>query len=399
MALRVKSIDEETSELADIYDDLIKPKKIFRNHNNKLYLALRAYAAGKVGLTDAALALHNKFDPLYCEDIDLYSTAKLVGTDFRKGSGSLLRITITNTDSVGAKIFYAGTYGYQSSSGMVFSFELPSDYAFNAEEERTVIAISSEKGRFEVGSNAAIKLFRSDNTSIDSFFSFSCEDNSGLLGYEDETPFDFRTRILNDADRQDHIKELEIKIRNLPGILECTLVMNEDTVQHEYDSLMLAPKELLITITGSPTDEIAKLVCETVLYDTHQIDPSLVVYYYNDSYINGRRPVYYRFHDTTNFSLAVSYQYDPDMFKTTQIENAIQALFKPYTRMSTYLPLFNENDAYMVLQNLALHGVTILNVDIFNEQDESVSYVRIPKTRLPRLLGISFSSIESGGLL
>jgi len=398
MALRAKSIDEETAELADIYDSLVAPKKIWRNHDNKLYLILRAQAAGNVGLTNAALALHNKFDPLYCEDIDLYSTAKLVGTDFKKGSGSLLRITITNTSLTEAEILYAGVYNYTASSGMIFSFELPNDYSFNAEEEKIVTAVSREKGKFMVGNNANIRLFRSDSASISATFSFSCEDNSGRLGYEDETPFDFRTRILNDADRQDHIKELELKIRNLPSILECNLVMNEDTVQHEYDSLVLDPKELLITITGSPTDELAKLVCETVLYDTHQVDPSLAVYYYNDLYINGRRPVYYRFHSTADFSLTISYQYDSSKLKPAQIEDAILTLFKPYTQMSTYLPLFNENDAYKVLQNLALPNVTILNVDILNAQNENVSYIRIPKTRLPHLTGISFSTVELGGV-
>jgi len=399
MALQVKSLDEETNELADIYDELIKPKKLFRNHNNKLYLALRAFAAGKAGLMDAALALHNKFDPRYCEDIDLYSTAKLVGTEFKKGSGSLLYITVTNTSQQQSYVLYAGTYNYQSSSGMIFSFELPTDYSFDPEEEKLVIAVSSEKGKFEVTSSADIALFRTDNDPINKNFSFSCQDNAGQLGYEDETPFDFRTRILNDVDRQDHIKELEIKIRNLPGILECTLVVNEDTVQQEYDSIMLAPKELLIMITGSPTDDIARLVCETVLYDTHQTDPSLVTYYYNDSYINGRRPVYYKFHDTTDFSLSISYEYNSDTLKPALIEAAMLGLFKPYTCMATHLSLFNEHDAYKILQNLDMPGVVILNVDVFNDQNEDVPYIRIPKTRLPHLTGISFSAVVSGGAL
>jgi hypothetical protein len=160
MALKVKSIDEETTELADVYDSLIAPKKIWRNHNNKLYLILRAYAAGKVGLNDAALALHNRLDPRYCEDLDLYSTAKLVGTDFKEGKGSQLHITIVNKSVGEQKTFAAGVYHYSSASGMVFSFEAADDYAFDGGEEKTVSAVSNGKGAYPVGAVGGIKLFR-----------------------------------------------------------------------------------------------------------------------------------------------------------------------------------------------------------------------------------------------
>jgi len=396
MALRVKSIDEETSELADVYDGLMQPKKLFRSHNNKLYLALRAYAAGKVGLTDAALALHNRFDPLYCEDADLYSTAKMVGTEYKRGTGSILRITVFNKNIGESKILAAGIYNYLSASGMVFAFQLPNDWEFNPEETKVVMAISREKGSFPVDDIASIKLFRSDSGSIDSAFLFSCESNNGQLGYPDETPFDFRTRILNDANRQDHIRELELKIRNLPNIFECNIVINDDVSPQEYDGLTLAPKELLITITGVPTDEIANLVCEHVVYDTHQVDPGDVVYYCNELLLNGRRPVYFRYHDTTDFSLAITYQYDADKLKTTQVEDAINGLFRPYTRMVTHQSEIAEKDIYKLLDKLNLPNVKILNADIVNSDSEQVPFVRVPKTKLPRLTGIVFTAVERG---
>jgi len=398
MALRVKSIDEETTELADVYDDLMKPKKLFRSHNNKLYLALRAYAAGKIGLNDAALALHNRFDPLYCEDIDLYSTAKIVGTEFKQGTGSILRITILNKSSSSSNILTAGTYNYLSASGTIFSFQLSNDLEFSPEESRVIMAISREKGSFPVDDIASIKLFHSDNNTIDPAFLFSCESNTGQLGYPDETPFDFRTRILNDASRQDHIRELELKIRNLPNIFECNIVINDDVMPQEYDGLMLAPKELLITITGVPTNEIANLVCGHVVYDTHQIDPNDVVYYYNELLLNGRHPVYYRYHDTTDFSLAITYQYDASKLKPTQVESAINSLFKPYTRMVTHQDEVAEKDIYKLLENLNLPNVKILNADIFNSGGGQVPFVRIPKTKLPRLTGIIFTAIEWGSM-
>jgi hypothetical protein len=397
MALKSKSIDEETTELADVYDGLITPKKLWRDHNNKLYLILRAYAAGKVGLNDVALALRNRYDPLYCEDIDLYATAKLVGTDFKKGTGSLLRITVLNKDAEERKVFASGVYNYQSASGTVFSFETADDYVFDPEETKVISAISQVKGSYEVNSNADIKLYRSDGAAIDKAFVFSCEDNAGQLGYPDEDTFDFRTRILNDADRQDHIKELELAIRNLPNIFECNLMFNSKTEPVEYDGLTLLPRELLITITGVPTGRIAELVAEEVCYATHKVSDDQVVYYENPLYVGGKYPVYFKYHDKVDFSLAITYQYDSTKLKPVQVEDAINALFKPYTRMVTHIDTFGEETAYKVLSNLNLPNVKILDADVFDNSGEEVPYVRIPATRLPHLTGIVFMPVDTGG--
>jgi hypothetical protein len=396
MALKSKSIDEETTELADVYDGLIAPKKIWRGHNNKIYLILRAYAAGKVGLNDAALALRGRFDPLYCDDYDLYSTAKLVGTDFRKGTGSLLRITVFNRDTEEQKTLAAGVYNYQSATGTVFSFEIADDYAFDPEETKVVFAISRSKGSYEVGANADIKLYRSDGKAIDGAFVFSCEDNSGHLGYPDEDAFSFRTRILNDADRQDHIKELELAIRNLPNIFECNLKFNGRVEPVDYDGITLQPKELLITITGVPTGEIARLVAEEVCYATHKINDEQVVYYENPLYADGKYPVYFKYHDRTDFSLSITYQYDHTKLKTTQVEDAVHALFKPYTRMVTHIDVFSEETAYKVLSSLNMPNVKILDADVLDSGGEGVPYIRIPATRLPHLTGIAFTPVDTG---
>jgi hypothetical protein len=396
MALKSKSIDEETTELTDIYDGLIAPKKVWRDHNNKLYLILRAYAAGKVGLNDVALALRNRYNPLYCDDLDLYSTAKLVGTDFKKGSGSLLRITIFNKDTEEQKILTAGTYSYQSATGMVFSFETANDYSFDPEEIKIVFAISQSKGNYEVGANTDIKIYRSDGLVIDAAFVFSCEDNNGQLGYPDEDAFDFRTRILNDADRQDHIKELELAICNLPNIFECNLKFNGKTEVAEYDGIALQPRELLVTITGVPTSEIARLVVEEVCYATHKINDEQVVYYENSLYVDGKYPVYFKYHDKTDFSLSVTYQYDSTKLKAAQVEDAINALFKPYTQMVTHIDTFSEETAYKALSALNMPNVKILDADVLNSSGEGVPYIRIPVTRLPNLTGIVFTPIDTG---
>jgi hypothetical protein len=390
-----KSLDEITDIISDTYDDIIKPRKIWRNNRNKLYLIFRACAAGIKLILDAVLTVRYKFDPLYAAKSDLYSIAKLVGTDFKKGKGSLIRITIVNQDSTESKLFKAGIYEYTSSSGMVFSFENPGDYLFSPEEQRIVFAVSSIKGSYHVGDNAYISLVRTDGDSIDSSFIFSCEDNSGQLGYPDEDEAAFRDRILNDADRQDHIKELELKIRNLPGILECCLKLNESTEAVEYDGITLAPLELLVTLNGAPTGEIAELVARYTLYATHESDPNMVVYYENDLYVNGRYPVYYRYFTFVDFSLDITYQYDAEKLKSAQVEIEIAAVLSRFTHTAFYIDIISEIVLYDILREIKLPNLAIMNVDIV-VGGEQVPYIRIPKTRLANLTGIMFHPIEGG---
>jgi len=396
MALEVRSIDEELTRLADIYDDLIAPKRIKRTNNNKLYLLLRAVAAGNVGLNDTAIALHDRFNPRSCEETDLYSVAKLVGTDFMKGKGSLLDITVTNVEEE-TKTLPIGIYKYKSPSGDMFTLDIINDITLEPLGSSIVTAVSDEKGVFPVNRISSIQVTREDETDIDEALTFSCEDNGNQLGYDDESTVDFRARILNDTERKDAIKKLELAIRNLPTIFECTLVFNSEVNDQEYDGITLKGKELLIVITGAPSNEIARHCSELTVYDTHMVDPDKVVWYENDLYINGKRPVYYTNHAAFDFSLAVEYQYAPNRVRPIQVEAAITALFKPYMNSKQFISMFSEKDAYSVASKLDLVGVTILNIDIINSDGEVVPFVNIPKTRLPNLTGIEFTAREAGG--
>jgi hypothetical protein len=391
MSLKVKSIDEELINLADIYDSLIAPKKIWRNNNNKLYLLLRAIAAGNVSLNDTAIALHNRFNPALCDDIDLYSLTKITGTDFLKGKGSLLDINVTN-DGTETKVLPAGVYTYQVPNGAVFSLNIVNSITLDPLESGRVTAISVEKGVYPVGDISSIKLSREDGEDIDGAFNFSCEDNSNQLGYEDETSAEFRARILADTEKGDILAKLESDIKNLPIILECNLIFNDSVYARDYDGITLAAKELLIVLTGVPTNEIARLVSEAVIYDTHQADPDKVVWYENGLYVNGRRPVYYTNHQYSDFSIKVNYQYSSRHIKPIQIETAITGLFKSYKAPRKHIDIFAEKDAYSVISGLNLPSLIILNIDIVNSDGEVSPFVRIPKTRLPRLTGIEFLS-------
>jgi hypothetical protein len=396
MAVTAKSLDEIVTEIVDAYDELIAPARIHRSNDNKLYLIFRAVARGVKLLNDVALAVTHRFNPLYCADEELYSTAKLVGTDFKQGAGSLLRITIQNPDLVSTHTLEAGTYDYTSVSGMVFSFTLSEAYCFNPGEIKVVSAISRLKGSYRVEDNTRIKLTRSDGSSTDPALLYSCADNQFQLGYPDEDAYAFRTRILEDADRQDHLKELELRIRNLPNIFECNLVFNPGEEDAEYDGMTLAPLELLIIVTGAPTNDLARLVVEDVCYQTHREDPAKVVYYENPLYVNGKYPVYYIEHRACEFSLEIMYQYDAQKLKAAQVENEINRLLSGYTNAVTYIEKVSEGDMYAALKDLQIPNVQILDINLMVDGVQS-PYLLIPRTKIPRLTGVTFQALEQGG--
>jgi hypothetical protein len=401
MALLHKSTDELVTEMVDTYDGLLKennpskPIRVWRNKNNKLYMVFIAMGAGFSHILDAALALRNRFNPLHCDDSDLQSTALMVGTSPQLGSGSILSITVMNKSTTEQKMFPAGIYNYMSVSGMLFYFHRPNDYLFDPGEAIRLSAISRERGSFHVTQISNIKLFRSDGQAVDSVFAFSCADNSGQLGYPDEDMFAFRQRILSDGNRQDHIKELELKIRNLPNIFECNLIYNQNVQPLEYDGITLSPMEMLVVITGVPTDEMARLVVEDVIYMTHQVDEDNVVYYENMCYINGRVPVYYTGHTTTDFALEITYRYDQQKLKSEQVENVINELLDRYVHAVTHVDVINEQTFYALLGNLDLPNTVVLDIDVL-VSGEQVPYVMVPKTRLPHLTGVTFHPVELG---
>jgi hypothetical protein len=398
MDIFTASLDEITTGMVDVYDGLIAPKKVYRNNHNKLYLVFKSIAAGYTKIIDAALALRYRFNPLYCDDADLYSTSAMVGTQMKLGTGSLLWITITNSSDQ-QNTLPSGTYRYTSSSGMDFTFQQSIDALYDGLEARMVTAVSVEKGAYPVTGVQSMAIRRDDGGDIPADFVFSCQDNSGQLGYGDETPFEFRQRILSDADRQDHLKELELKIRNLPNIFECNLILNTEATVETYDGITLQPFELLIVVTGSPTDDMARLVAQDCLYATNSdtAHPEQVVYYANDLYHNGKYAVYYHLHKTTDFTLDITYQYDRLKLRDEQVEDAINLLLNRYRRMVTHVDTITEATIYNTLSVLNLPNVSILDVNIGFE-GAPVSYLRVPRTRMPNLTSVTFTAVEEGSV-
>lgn len=390
--LTSKSIDEITGLIVDTYDELVKPKRVFRSVNNKLFLQFRGIAAGYGVIQDAALSLHSKFDPEQCSDDDLYSTAKMVGTDFKQGKGSFLEIAVVNSD-VGSKTLFAGTYVYTSVDGIEFTFTLGVDSVFDPAEEKIVTAVSTQKGAFKVSTLSSIAISRADFAAIDPAFLFSCSDNSSSLGYADETAWDFRVRINTDTTRQDQLKELELAIRNMPNILECNLMLNQSPDPATYDGVDLDPYQLLVVITGVATDEIASMIANAVLYTTKMVDPGKVVYHYSDNYVDGKYPVFYKNHEFKDYDVVLDYRYDSSMVIAVNVEAEITAALAKYKNASTRVDVLTEDMIYNDVTALNIVSVRLLNVTL-KVGGVEVGYIDFPKTRLPNMATLTFNATD-----
>jgi hypothetical protein len=398
MALTVKSIDEITESFADEYDALIKPKKLWRNHNNKLYLILRSVASGYKVLLDAVLALRNRFNPQYCEDGDLRDAMLMVGETIIPGKKSLLQVTVSNDSISEDRILSAGEYRYSSASGEVFGCVLQNDVVFAPLAVQVILLASEHIGDFPVSDIADLKLARKDGKTVDPNFSFSCLDNAGSRGRTEESLASVRQRILHDNMRQDAIRETEQAIKRIATIYECNLLFNSGIEEYEYDGVTLAPRELLIVITGVPSQELADTVVKYTYYATHMVTPAMVVYHYDDLLAGGKHPVYYKFHDKEPFYLFISYKYDRVYLKQEQVESEINKVFAKYKNYLTHIDAITEPLLYNDLAEVRIPGFSVIKIYIQTMQDGelvSVPSVEISKTRLPELQSITYYAEDS----
>ncbi len=387
------SFDEMVTKIEDAFDASIAPKSIVRSNNNKLHLMFKADAAGYEVLHKTALSLMQRFDPLLCDDTDLEDTARIVGTERRSGKASVVPITVTNTSTVDTVTLYAGVYQFISVDGEVFSFTVALDTSFAPEELFTYYAISANFGAYEVTDILNASVARQDSATINSNFSFSTTANQSYLGFGEESLEDFRKRLTETVERDDTVKEIEEAISALPTIYACNCVFNPLLTPKVYDGITLAAKELLIVVTGIVPDEVAEIVAKYSHYTTHIVDSADVVYYLNSRYIDGKYPVYFTYHDTTDFTVQVEYSYNSGSIKSDQVEAIFDALLRKYQIANTHVDTITERDIYNRLDEDTPQSVTVLNVSLLVSGAE-VPYVNVPKTRIPHLTAISYTKTD-----
>nr|DAO97410.1 MAG TPA: baseplate wedge protein [Caudoviricetes sp.] len=387
--MQLKTFNEILTEICDCFDSLISPKSIARTNTNVIYLIFKAIAKGYEVINNVCVTLSNKFNPASCSDEDLESVAQLVGTERLLGSGSGLYIKGTNT---GAKeiTLPAGYYHYALDDNTIFTFEVLSDTLIPRGESATFFSVTDNYGSFPVTEQSSIQVY--SDSAIPSGLTFSCTDNSALLGTKDETNTEFRNRILADTLRQDSLAELQLALRNLPYIFDARVYFNNSFTSATYDGVTIPPYNMAIFYSGEARSEIAELVASKGIYPTVQTADSIELNYLNTVFASGKYTVYVIPFKKTQYSVKVTYKADSVYADVESIELAIRANLLSKMNTQIHSDVINEADIYNTIEKMGVAGAKILNVDLFVDGSE-VKYVNIPLSRIPELTVVSFSLV------
>lgn len=381
--MEIKTFNTILTEICDYFDVLISPKRITRSNSNVIYLMFKAVAKGYEVIHNVVVTLSHKFDPAYCSDEDLVSTAMLVGTEKLKGSYSGLQITLTNNSAV-AKTLPAGTYYYELDANTKFYFTVDSAESIASSGTKTVIALTDKVGVYPVTAQTSIEI----KDALPSEITASCLDNNALLGAWEESNLDFRKRILSDTARQDLFSELEMKIKNLPYVFDCSLKFNDTTSSVSVGSITVPPFHLLVLISGEPRAEIAEIISKYGIYPTTEVDSDDFVEYENDVFISGSYKVYYTLFSEYEYTANVIYKADENFISASQAEEKIRAHLLVTMNSNVRKANITENDIYNSLENLNLDGVEILAVELYVNSNR-VQYVAVPQDKLSKLTSVN----------
>lgn len=385
------TFNESLTKLCDDFDELILPRKIARSNTNIIYLLFKAIAKGYEIINNVCVVLRNKFDPANCSEEDLVSVASLVGTEKLQGSASGLEIVIKNTGTSTATML-AGTYRYKLDDDTSFIFELIEDLTLTAGSTSSIISMSEHIGTYPVTEQAEITVTSESSNEIPSDIKFSCLNNAGLLGTPAETNLAFRERILTDVTRQNTIKELELKLKNLPYLYDAKIIFNDTTESVVVGSYTLPPFYMLIFFSGSVRTEIAEVVAEGAVYPTLETNDSIELQYISDVFINGYYPVYVVPFERLNYVIDVDCDVDTTYISLEKAHSEIEAFLESNFRAQIHKDYVKEEDIYNKLKELNVSGINILNIEI-KYNNAVVPYIAVPPSAIPYLQDVTFPEV------
>lgn len=388
--MEIKTFDTILTEMCDYFDSLIAPRTIARTDTNVIYLILKAISKGYEVINNVCVALSHKFDPANCSVEDLDSVASLVGTERLQGSASGLHILVNNTKDE-ALTLPAGTYTYVQNDDVSFSFDVLTDTEIEAQSYVTFIAMSDSIGQYPVTEQSSITIETDEE--VPDGITFSCTDNSNLLGRLAETDLEFRKRILEGYDGQDSVVELENTLRNLPYLFDCKVRFNNTEVTQIYDSIEVPPFTAIIFFSGEAREEIADIIANKLICTTVRTEDSVAVRYVSSSLYTGYQDYYLIPFRKLNFGIEIKYKLNEQYLSVNEAKEAMtKALNLAFISEAHDTNYITENDVYSVLSNLDLAGLVILDVNLL-ENEQVKSYIEVPVSKVPALSSITYTRV------
>jgi hypothetical protein len=243
--------------------------------------------------------------------------------------------------------------------------------------------MSEKIGSYPVTAQDDIKVEYSGGN-IDNNIKFSCTDNSSLLGVTAETDLAFRKRILSDTTRQDTIKELELKLKNLPYLFDAKVIFNNTLNSVTVGAYTLPPFYMIIFYSGSPRNEIAEVVASSNIYPTFETSNAIELHYADSVFADGYYPVFITEFDSLGYKLNVNAKIDTTYIALEKAKSEISSFLYTNFRGHVHKDYIKEEDIYNKLKELTIAGVEILNVDIYSGSTQ-VPYIEVPPSMLPYL--------------
>lgn len=388
--MELKTFDTILTTICDSFDSLIAPRTIARSNTNIIYLIFKAAAKGYEIINNVCVVLSNKFDPLYCSDDDLVSSASIVGTERHKGSATGLHITVTNNGSVSATLL-AGLYTYALDDDTKFEFEVMENTVIASGSHISFIAMSEKIGRYPVTAQTTITV--TSERTVSSDLVFSCTDNAALLGISEETDLELRERINSKTDRQNSMVELESEIRNLPYIFDCKVKFNPMSTEIEYDGYTIPAYTLAIFYSGEVKKEIAEKVCEKIICPTLQTADSVEVFYENDVFVGGKHGVNLIPFAKTQYAVELIYKINKTYANEYDIQNEIRTVLFNTFVSEKHVDYIKEDDFYNAIEALGITGIELLGVNL-KYNNSNVNYIEIPSSRIPELTNVIFTPVS-----
>lgn len=388
--MELKTFDTILTTICDSFDSLISPRTIARSNTNIIYLIFKAAAKGYEIINNVCVVLSNKFDPLYCSEEDLISSASIVGTERHKGSATGLHIIITNNGSVSVTLL-AGLYTYALDDDTKFEFEVMENTVIASGSRISFIAMSEKIGRYPVTAQATLTVTSEQPVSSD--LVFSCTDNAALLGLFEETDLEFRERINSKTDRQNALVELEDEIKNLPYIFDCKVKFNPTSKEIEYDGYTIPAYTLAIFYSGEVKKEIAEKVCEKIVCPTLQTVDSVEVFYENDIFIGGKYGVHLIPFAKTQYAVELIYKINKTYANEYDIQNEIRTVLFNTFVSEKHVDYIKEDDFYNAIEALDITGIELLGVNL-KYNNSNVNYIEIPSSRIPELTNVIFTPVS-----
>lgn len=388
--MEIKTFDTILTDLCNTFDSLISPRTISRSNTNIIYLIFKAIAKGYEVINNVCVVLSNKFDPLYCSEEDLKSSASLVGTEKNQGSATGLHIIVTNNSPASVTLL-AGIYTYSLDEDTKFEFEVIEDTVIASGSHISFIAMSEKIGRFTVTAQSSIMV--ESSKAIPEDLVFSCSENSSLLGIPEETDLEFRERINSDTNRQNSMIELESEIRNLPYIFDCRVKFNALEEPVDFEGYTIPSYTLAIFYSGEIKKEIAEKVCSKIICPTLQTEDSIEIFYENEVFIGGKYAVHLIPFAKTQYEVELIYKINKTYADEYNVQKEIRTfLFNTFVS-EKHVDYIKEDDFYNALKNLDLTGVDILSVNL-KYNGSIVNYIEIPLSCIPELTNVTFTSAE-----